>query len=103
VITEGPRLETVSEIKFFASVGELVGMTLVPEVILAREKGLCFASLCVVCNMAAGLQKNLPVDEIKKVYAEKESYLSKVLKETIAHLRPEVDCDCKNNLEDASL
>lgn len=103
VTTEGPRLETVSEIKFFASVGELVGMTLVPEVVLAREKGLCFASLCVVCNMAAGLQKNLPVDEIKKVYAEKESYLSKVLKETIAHLIPEFDCDCENKLEDALL
>ena len=103
VTTEGPRLETVSEIRFYATVGELVGMTLVPEVVLAREKGLCFASLCMVCNMAAGLQKNLPVDEIKQVYSEKESYLSEVLKQTITNLTNNLDCECKQKQKDALL
>jgi len=103
VTTEGPRLESASEIRFYATVGEIVGMTLVPEVVFAREKGLCFASLCMVCNMAAGLQKNLPVDEIKQVYAEKEAYLSEFLKQTITNLTKNLDCECEQKQKDALL
>ncbi len=103
VSTEGPRLETVSEIRFFATIGEVVGMTLVPEVVLAREKGLCFASLCLVCNMAAGLQKTLSVDEIKHVFSEKESHLTQILMETISNLTPESNCECKQKQKDAML
>ncbi len=103
VTTEGPRLETASEIRFFATLGELVGMTLVPEVVLAREKGLCFASLCIVCNMAAGLQTSLPVDEIKKIYEEKESYLTSILKQMIKTLIIKKYCSCKKKQRDALL
>jgi 5'-methylthioadenosine phosphorylase len=103
VTTEGPRLETASEIRFYATLGEMVGMTLVPEVVLAREKGLCFASLCIVCNMAAGLQTSLPVDEIKKVFEEKESYLTSILKQTIKTLIIKEDCSCTKKQKDALL
>ena len=103
VTTEGPRLETVSEIRFFASIGEVVGMTLIPEVVLAREKGLCFASLCLVCNMAAGLQESLSVDEIKHIFSEKESQLIQVIRETISNLSTESDCSCEQKLKDALL
>jgi len=103
VTTEGPRLETSSEIRWYSTVGELVGMTLVPEVVLAREKGLCFASLCIVCNMAAGLQESLPVDEIKQVYEEKESYLAEVIRELIKSLSTKNDCECKKKQMDALL
>ena len=103
VTTEGPRLETVSEIRFYSTIGEIVGMTLVPEVVLAREKGLCFASLCIVCNMAAGMQKSLAVDEIKKIFEEKESYLAQILKKTITNLTKESDCECKQKQRDALL
>ncbi|HHT9154990.1 MAG TPA: MTAP family purine nucleoside phosphorylase [Candidatus Tripitaka sp. YC43] len=58
VCTQGPRLETPAEIKKFASYGgELVGMTLVPEVFLARELEMCYAALCYVSNYAEGVVK----------------------------------------------
>jgi 5'-methylthioadenosine phosphorylase len=103
VTTEGPRLESASEIRFYATVGEIVGMTLVPEVVLAREKGLCFVSLCIVCNMAAGLQKKLNIDEIKQMYAKNEAYLSQVIKETISNLSTELDCECEQKQREALL
>ena len=54
--TEGPRLETRAEIELLAAAGaELVGMTLAPEVFLARELGLAYASLCWVSNYATGV------------------------------------------------
>ncbi|MFQ5957224.1 MAG: MTAP family purine nucleoside phosphorylase [Candidatus Brocadiales bacterium] len=56
VCTQGPRLETPAEIRKFASYGgELVGMTLVPEVFLAKELEMCYAALCYVSNYAEGI------------------------------------------------
>jgi 5'-methylthioadenosine phosphorylase len=58
VCTEGPRLETPAEIRKFSLLGaDLVGMTLAPEVFLARELELCYAALCYVTNYAEGIRK----------------------------------------------
>ncbi len=54
---EGPRLETAAEIRGFRRAGaDVVGMTLVPEVFLAREIGIPFASLAYVTNYATGVE-----------------------------------------------
>lgn len=53
--TQGPRLETAAEIERIArDGGDLVGMTGMPEAVLAREAELDYAALCVVVNHAAG-------------------------------------------------
>ena len=49
VATEGPRFETPAEIRAYRHLGgDLVGMTNVPEVVLAREAGLCYATVALV-------------------------------------------------------
>jgi 5'-methylthioadenosine phosphorylase len=101
--TEGPRLETAAEIKLYSMVADIVGMTLVPEVVLAREKGMCFASLCLVCNMAAGLQKKLPADEIASVYIKKEKAISQVVQQTIQSLDKKQSCGCPRDVSKAVL
>lgn len=102
--TEGPRLETVSEIQFFSQFADIVGMTGVPEIVLAREKSICYASLCVVCNMATGLQNRLTADEISQLYKEKKPALSNILKSTIESLKDKRrTCHCKTVLDTASL
>lgn len=54
--TEGPRFETPAEIKALRILGaDLVGMTNVPEVALAREAGLCYTAVAMVSNWAAGI------------------------------------------------
>jgi 5'-methylthioadenosine phosphorylase len=51
----GPRLETAAEIDRMDRDGAtLVGMTGMPEAVLARELGIDYASVCVVVNHAAG-------------------------------------------------
>jgi len=53
--TQGPRLETAAEINRLERDGvDMVGMTGMPEAVLAREIGLCYAALAVVVNHAAG-------------------------------------------------
>ncbi|MCX6665039.1 MAG: MTAP family purine nucleoside phosphorylase [Euryarchaeota archaeon] len=101
--TEGPRLETISEIKFFSQYADVVGMTGVPEVILAREKSICYASLCLVSNMAAGLQSELSTDTIKKMYTQKQPYISKILTSTITNLEKKQKCSCKTDISKAKI
>ena len=56
VCTEGPRFETAAEIKMFAMLGgDLVGMTNLPESVLAREAEMCYTNCSIVTNMAAGI------------------------------------------------
>lgn len=53
--TQGPRLETAAEIDRMERDGcDLVGMTGMPEAVLAREAGLPYAMLSLVVNPAAG-------------------------------------------------
>lgn len=103
LVTEGPRLETAAEIQLYSMVADIVGMTLAPEVILAREKGMCFVSLCLVCNMAAGLQKKIPADEIVSVYKKKEPLISKILQLTIRSLNEKQPCSCPGDISKATL
>lgn len=52
---QGPRLETAAEINRLENDGcTVVGMTGMPEAALARELELCYASINVVANKAAG-------------------------------------------------
>jgi 5'-methylthioadenosine phosphorylase/5'-methylthioinosine phosphorylase len=54
-VTQGPRLETAAEIERMRRDGcDLVGMTAMPEAVLARERGLQYATLGYVVNWAAG-------------------------------------------------
>ncbi len=53
VCVEGPRHETPAETrKYAADGGELLGQALAPEVFLARELQMCYASLCYVGRYA---------------------------------------------------
>jgi 5'-methylthioinosine phosphorylase len=70
-VTQGPRLETAAEIRRMARDGcDLVGMTGMPEAVLARELALPLAALCLVVNPAAGVGPEaaaVSLDEIREV------------------------------------
>jgi 5'-methylthioadenosine phosphorylase len=53
--TPGPRFETPAEVRVLAASADVVGMTVATECILAGEAGLAYAAVCVVDNLANGL------------------------------------------------
>ncbi|MEO0576054.1 MAG: S-methyl-5'-thioinosine phosphorylase [Pseudomonadota bacterium] len=54
-VTQGPRLETIAEVNRLARDGvTVIGMTGMPEAVLARELGMAYASVALIVNKAAG-------------------------------------------------
>jgi len=85
VCTEGPRFESKAEIKMFKKLGgDVVGMTNVPEVVLAAEAGLPYAVIGVVTNYAAGISpRKITSEEVISRMKEKAAKLSQLLQQTI--------------------
>jgi 5'-methylthioadenosine phosphorylase len=104
VSTEGPRYETPAETEMFRRLGcDIVGMTGIPEAVLARELELCYASLCYVSNMAAGVKHPLTAREVSNAAKSVKKVIVKVLVETIKDLSGSRRCPCVSALEDARL
>jgi 5'-deoxy-5'-methylthioadenosine phosphorylase len=86
--TQGPRLETAAEIKRMEIDGcDLVGMTGMPEVALARELELNYASISVVANWAAGKSKEeITMTMIENNLKNGMSQVCRLLEEVIPNL-----------------
>ena len=105
VCTEGPRFETPAEIKMFKMLGgDLVGMTGVPEVTLAREREICYNSICIVSNYASGISPDeLTIDEVFEMVAKKEHELLELIYNFIKNVDDDTDCMCNHALDGAEV
>lgn len=74
VVIQGPRFSTLAESKWYISNGwDLVNMTQYPECYLARELGLCYASVAMITDYDAAVREGLrmqpsDMDEVLKVF-----------------------------------
>jgi purine-nucleoside phosphorylase len=84
----GPSYETPAEIKAFAWIGaDAVGMSTVPEVIMARHHNIEVAGLSCITNMAAGITgKKLSHEEVLEVGKAAQTKLAKLLTEFVGML-----------------
>jgi len=93
--TEGPRFETAAEVKALRMLGaDVVGMTNVPEVVLAREAGLCYAAICIVSNWGAGMSEaTLTQEEVLDIMAERTPDLRRIIAQ-FAQTSLDEPCPC---------
>lgn len=93
---EGPRFETVTEIRMFQQLGgDVAGMTGVPEVVLARELGLCYATIAIVTNLAAGLRPEpLSHEEVLAAQEANAANLARLVRDAVVQVPEERGCDC---------
>lgn len=83
----GPSYETPAEIRAFARLGaDAVGMSTVPETIVARQCGLRVAALSCITNLAAGISKSpLSHEEVLEAGERVKTQAARLLK-TFAEL-----------------
>lgn len=105
VCTEGPRFETAAEIRMFKQMGgQIVGMTGVPEVCLARELGICYGNISIVTNYAAGISDTILTHaEVLEAMAKGIGSVRALIMEGAAHIPTHRACDCGRILEETSV
>ncbi|MFQ5963633.1 MAG: MTAP family purine nucleoside phosphorylase [Candidatus Scalinduaceae bacterium] len=111
VCTQGPRLETPAEIKKYISFGsDLIGMTLVPEVFLAKELEMCYASICYVTNYAEGITdseyrpgelfEGLSSDKDRKAVKDSVSNFPAIMERLASNIgKHSINCKCQLSME----
>jgi purine-nucleoside phosphorylase len=84
----GPSFETPAEIQMIQGLGgDLVGMSTVPEVILARYYGLRVAAVSVITNLAAGIEGASPShEETKNTAAIASDRFKRLIRSFLAEL-----------------
>ena len=101
VCVEGPRFSTRAESKFFRSFADIIGMTMVPEVVLAREAQICYQTIAMVTDYDVWkTDHTVTLDEVIKVMNENVAKARQLLSEVIPKIADN-DCSCKHALDTA--
>jgi len=107
VVVQGPRFSTRAESREFRDRGwHVINMTQYPEVILARELGMCYLNVSLITDYDAGLEGHAEVrpvthQEVLRVFNSNLERLRQLLWELIPALPSERGCACGRAVEDA--
>ncbi len=100
---EGPRLGTRAESLFMRQVGcQLVGMTNVPEVFLAREAQICYATVCIATDYDCWMDDpamHVSVDAILSTYRASLDRARSLLDALLAAPLPDEEPDIRGALQ----
>jgi len=105
VCIEGPRFTAKAESKFFRDImkAEIIGMTLVPEVTLAREVEICYLSIATVTDYDVWADHAVTSAEIIETLAKNVEKTKKMIAELVPIIPSEkrTKCACGKALEGA--
>ncbi|UXD21175.1 5'-methylthioadenosine phosphorylase [Ignicoccus pacificus DSM 13166] len=106
VCIEGPRFSTRAESKIWKDVfkADIIGMTLVPEVNLACEAQICYATVAMVTDYDVWAEKPVDAKEVIETMNRNIANAKKLLYDVIPKIPEEPEeCSCCNSLEAAVL
>ena len=101
VCIEGPRYSTRAESKMFNKVGDIIGMTLVPECQLARELEMCYVNLSMVTDYDVYAEKPVSSKEVVETMRRNVGVLKTMIRELIPRIQRERKCECSRALQNA--
>ncbi len=103
VCVEGPRFSTRAESAYFRGFADVIGMTLVPEVTLARERGICYVCLAMVTDYDVWAEKPVDASEIVATMTKNVARMRRVLDGLLPSLAREPGCSCARALDQAGI
>lgn len=99
VCTEGPRFETAHEIKMYKNLGgDVVGMTNVPEVVLAKELGMCYAAVGIITNWCTGIKGEIALHDIQSTVSINKEKITRAFLRVFSEELDQDHCNCKNSI-----
>lgn len=105
VVINGPRFSSKAESRFFSRQGlDLINMTQYPEVILARELGLCYLGIGIVTDYDAGvIMEAKPVNnsDVIREFGKNVEIVKPFITDIISKLPKERVCECANAMDGA--
>lgn len=94
VVIEGPRFSTRAESNLFRSWGcDVIGMTLVPECVLARELGMCYAAVSMVTDYDCWKEEIVDASKVIEVMKKNSSNVNKMILDVINRIDYN-ECSC---------
>ncbi len=102
ICIEGPQFSTRAESNLYRQFGaDIIGMTAMPEARLAREAGLCYASLAMVTDFDTWHEEeeDVTLETIQRVLAENTETARNVVRGLAGQDFP--TCDCANGTASA--
>lgn len=103
ICIEGPRFSTRAESRMFRNFADIIGMTGVPEAILAREREICLGILATVTDYDVWAEKPVCTDEILKTMKENETKVKEIISKVVEIISKERSCICKDALKGAKV
>lgn len=108
VCIEGPRFSTRAESWIWKNVykADIVGMTLVPEVNLACEAEMCYATLALVTDYDVWADRPVTAEEVARIMSENVEKAKKIIYEVVPLIPESPDkakCSCCEALKTALL
>lgn len=103
VTIEGPRFSTKAESHMFRSWNaDIINMSTVPEVVLAREAGLCYASIAMSTDYDCWREATAAVtlEEVLRVMHENAEKVKMLLKTVLPKIQ-HMECSCKESIKTA--
>lgn len=100
---EGPRFSTRAESKFFRNFADIIGMTLNPEVNLARELEICYLTLAMVTDYDVWQEHPVSTEEVMKMMGQNVDKIKKLLAVAIPKIQDRRKCLCKIALKNAKI
>ena len=102
VVIEGPRFSTKAESLMFQQWGgDIIGMTMVPEVVLAREAEICYATIAMVTDYDVWKGQHVSLDMVLKTMRKNSEKVKILLGEIIPKIPEKRTCKCKDALKTA--
>jgi len=104
VCIEGPRFSTRAESRLFRQWGaDIIGMTLYPECVLAREAEICYVSVAMVTDYDVWADKPVTTHEILETLEKNSANFKRLVMESIPEIPEERTCGCGKALRYALL